>query len=494
MVEGSSSTTNMAHSTGRWPNMNDTGSAPPGYGLRRSVTVDETAALRRRPSLNPINSQTPFGEGGRRQSSTFSDYSLNTLETDTDELLNLGKEKTAPHETNPYATVPLVLALLPAVGGLLFEGGSAFFTDLILLGLAALFLHWSVTQPWNWYHATQEIRVVKDAAMSTPVFDSDSDFENSQTESITTALEDVPEEDESDREDEIKKQTTGASRTPLDAPRKSSAQKKWESRRDAAAKELYIHEILALSWCFIFPMLSAYLLHAIRGQLSRPSEGLVSDYNLSIFLIAAEVRPVSHLIKLLQSRTVRKQRIVTYNPYEQQSVRDQQIQELRARLEELEARQPTDHDPTAESTQQSTMKTVENLVARKLQDNLQDNVQPELDTLNRAMRRYEKRLSVLIEQVDVRLEYLDDRLNDAITLAAVAAKHGNSQGNLFTWFLERSTAIIMLPIQTLVAICTFPYRTVSSLIGRKRVTDEKPHKKGRRTPSSGRVPTRMSKK
>ena len=48
-------------------------------------------------------------------------------------------------------------------------------------------------------------------------------------------------------------------------------------------------------------MLGAYLLHTIRGQLTRPSEGLVSDYNLTIFLCAAEIRPVSHLIKMIHA-------------------------------------------------------------------------------------------------------------------------------------------------------------------------------------------------
>ena len=65
-----------------------------------------------------------------------------------------------------------------------------------------------------------------------------------------------------------------------------------------------MHEMMALAWCFAFPALSSYLLHTIRGQLSRPSEGLVSDYNLTIFLFAAELRPISHLIGMVRARTV----------------------------------------------------------------------------------------------------------------------------------------------------------------------------------------------
>lgn len=44
--------------------------------------------------------------------------------------------------------MPLALALLPAVGGLLFQNGSAIVTDITLLGLAVVFLNWAVRVPW----------------------------------------------------------------------------------------------------------------------------------------------------------------------------------------------------------------------------------------------------------------------------------------------------------------------------------------------------------
>lgn len=47
-----------------------------------------------------------------------------------------------------WASLPLASALLPAAAGMLFENGSAFLTDVMLLALAGVFLYWSVTQPW----------------------------------------------------------------------------------------------------------------------------------------------------------------------------------------------------------------------------------------------------------------------------------------------------------------------------------------------------------
>ena len=108
---------------------------------------------------------------------------------------------------------------------------------------------------------------------------------------------------------------------------------------EAATNELYTHEILALLSCFLFPLLGAYLLHTIRSQLTRPSEGLVSNYNLTIFLLASELRPMAHLVKLIQSRTLHLQRVVNSNPYDTvngKSVGD--VKDLMRRLEDLEAR------------------------------------------------------------------------------------------------------------------------------------------------------------
>ena len=51
-------------------------------------------------------------------------------------------------ETSVWQSSPLIFALLPAVGGMVFTNGSAVVTDITLLGLAAVFLNWSVRLPW----------------------------------------------------------------------------------------------------------------------------------------------------------------------------------------------------------------------------------------------------------------------------------------------------------------------------------------------------------
>jgi hypothetical protein len=132
------------------PTLESSFQVPPGHSFRRAVTVDETAVFRRRPPINSLSTENPL-EPPRRRSSNFSDYSLHEARRSLqDDLLNprpTGLEL-GNHEGSSLSSLPLAFALLPAVGGMLFKNGSAVITDVMLLALAAIFLHWSVTQPW----------------------------------------------------------------------------------------------------------------------------------------------------------------------------------------------------------------------------------------------------------------------------------------------------------------------------------------------------------
>lgn len=461
---------------------------PPSFTVRRAATFGQPPTLRRPLSGNDMPSPTENRTftNIRRRSSVYSDY----LETSADELLNPSKPSTEEDPKSPFVYIPLILALLPAIAGVFFENGAPFFTDLILLSLAAVFLHWSVTQPWHWYHSAQQVRVVQDENLSDSVFELDSNVNLTTTPSPAVSptnggLDDVPEE-----------QGKEGSKAEINEPPVSRNARR-EAQQAAAIGELYIHELVALAWCFIFPMLGAYLLHTIRSQLSRPSEGLVSDYNLTIFLCAAEVRPVSHLFRMLQQRTLHVQAIVAQNPHAQKAVTDEQIQALCSRLDELEAREAQKDSTGSAARPEAPPKMVESAVGREFSKS----VQPELEALNRAMRRYEKKLTLLASQTDNRIEYVEYRLNDAIALAAVAAKSSHSWG-LAAWLAERTAAIVLLPIQAVATVVTFPLRTMSMLFRWKgQAAPEKAQRSLRngKSPSQGRsssdrVPTRVSRR
>src|SRR5436190_18264878 len=76
-----------------------------------------------------------------------------------------------PPKGNTWHHLPIAFALLPAAAGL-FVGGGEKWTDVMLLGLAAVYLNWLVKciytyppfmswhlfrdlVPWEWYHASR---------------------------------------------------------------------------------------------------------------------------------------------------------------------------------------------------------------------------------------------------------------------------------------------------------------------------------------------------
>ncbi len=228
--------------------------------------------------------------------------------------------------------------------------------------------------------------------------------------------------------------------------------------RPSASAELRVHERLALLSCFLLPLAAAFLLHAIRGQLSRPSEGLVSNYNLTIFLLASEMRPLAHLLKMIQTRTLHLQRSVHTNPFAQGD--DPNIGQLAKRLEKLEARVA----PAGRSRKGSEGDAMNDSTATVTGD-VRRSLQPDLDALNRAVRRYEKRATVQTMQTEARLQDLEGRLHDALALAAAAAQSGQqwrpkSGTGLREWIWAAAT----LPIRTAVTLVKLPAKATTMVL------------------------------
>lgn len=117
--------------------------AAPGHALRRAKTIDETLLPRRGSLASPLDGPSDLPP---RRGSSLSDYS-----NEARDILNPKARPgppTALPETSSLAVVSLAFALLPAISGALFKNGHTVVTDVMLLGLAGVFLHWSVTQPW----------------------------------------------------------------------------------------------------------------------------------------------------------------------------------------------------------------------------------------------------------------------------------------------------------------------------------------------------------
>jgi hypothetical protein len=302
-----------------------------------------------------------------------------------------------------------------------------------------------------------------------------------------TDLDDVPEEDDE----------TVRHHGSVKAQSRISTGSGATMQQQAALRELYIHEVLALLSCFVLPLVSAYLLHHIRVQLSRPSEGLVSNFNLTIFLLVSELRAFSHALKLVQSRTLHLQRVIHGNPFASPTHTGAQIEEMAERLSRLEARSLADEFVREQGGGLDSVPAEE--IASMARD-VRNAIQPELDALNRAVRRYEKKATVLQYQTESRFLALDSRLDDAIALAAVAAKNSSSK-NVFMRTIESLVTIVLFPFNTILRVILLPLRSLLSLVTFSKAPAAAKHSRTARTGkqsssrfSGDRVPPRVMKR
>lgn len=398
----------------------------------------------------------------------------------THDILNPSgaKHDMAQDSSGALASLPIAFALLPALVGVLFEGGTQLITDIMLLGLVFIFLRYTVTQPWQWYHSAQELRIRQEVGLEHVSDDeSELDMAPSKRGSVVT-LDDVPEEALHDDQQPSKpsrpKHQDAETRSKLESM--SSPDQSGRTRsQEAAVNELYVHEVLALLSCFLSPVIGAYLLHAIRNHLSRPSEGLLTNFNISVFLLAAELRPLSHALKLIQARTLHLQRVVRLTPTPPSTTA--LLEEMRLRIAQLELRAEAAEAVTAQSLEISAQRQQQQQNSGLKQGpalvrEVRNTIQPELDALNRAVRRYEKKATVLALQTESRLGAVDTRLSDAIALAAAAAKQSNqAQWNftaLMKWCAESLVSFVLIPYHVVLYLVMWPFRMVAALLLRKR--------------------------
>lgn len=96
------------------------------------------------------NPSTPIMKHRRgSQITTDSQGERTSIRSSVDDLL-LPKSTTNDYElgSSHFHSTPLLFAVLPALGGILFEGGSVILTDFSIIALACIFLNWSLRLPW----------------------------------------------------------------------------------------------------------------------------------------------------------------------------------------------------------------------------------------------------------------------------------------------------------------------------------------------------------
>jgi hypothetical protein len=439
--------------------MEDKENAPPATGSARHASPQP--GLRHRPLGRAATFAEPSMLLNRRRSSMFSETlsdARKSLRSSTDDLL-FPKVSSSHHqdvgETSPWHSLPLGLALLPALGGIFFKDGSAFITDVTLLALAAIFMNWALRMPWydphlspqesdadlhrEWYHAAQTLAPAE-AALPLSFTSIEEEAEDLDQPQLSPA--------------------PSRPRSPQDRAKVTT-----DSATLNAQQALRMHELVAFMCCFIFPLLAAWLLHGIRAQLSRPSEGLVSNYNLTIFLLVAEVRPLSHLIKMIQRRTLFLQRSVNVEVLQDHGKLDRiKVDDMMTRIEELEAH-VADGIASKDNSAGESSDVVVAKASSQATSELRKSIQPEIDALGRAMRRYEKRSTISAVQQEARMQEIETRVKDVVVLAAAVQRHADKQTRNYIFILTNwLCALVVVPLEYFKKILMLPHRALSSAL------------------------------
>ena len=250
-----------------------------------------------------------------------------------------------------FQYAPTVVALLPIFCSLIFGSHSEHWTDLMLLILVAIYLHNCVTVPWDYYrHSTLRLR-------------------SYDTKTMTL-------------------EQRGA----------------FEALQRATRN--------AFLGLVIGPVLGAALLHYIRSALDRPANGLISNFNIGVFVLAAEIRPMRIAYKYLVSRSDKLQKQLVDAPESQYDQLRDQVGLLHEQIEKLQRELDHYHQgmngiTNGNAAGKAALSRRESTAAAQVQAVASAAAQEEVEALKRAMRRYERHEQQLKDQWEERLQLLE---------------------------------------------------------------------------------------
>ncbi|KAM3588782.1 hypothetical protein VKS41_001220 [Umbelopsis sp. WA50703] len=248
----------------------------------------------------------------------------------------------APEKESVSATVswPIALAIVPTLGA--FVAGSAeVWSDLIMVLLILYYTYKWVTVPWNYYEGARSRRILN---------------QNAQ----------------------------------LQTPHNSNDEKKAMDikRKTMVARELRQHELAGLLLVVLSPILAGLSLQYSRRFLSN-QERYLSSFNIVVFVLAAEIKPMVHCMTMLKDRTLYLQ--------SELQVQEGEVEVLRERIYELE----------------DELQILKKAFATKKDlGQVTNGIGPTLSQLAKSVKRSEKREMMLRNYSEERFSFVDAKMRE----------------------------------------------------------------------------------
>ncbi|CCG81870.1 Putative uncharacterized protein [Taphrina deformans PYCC 5710] len=295
----------------------------------------------------------------------------------------------AADQASHFQYAPTMIALFPVFASFFFGSHTEHWTDLLLLGLVAVYLHNCVTVPWGYYKASRRR------------------YKTANRERMT-------------------------------------------DRQVAVDKKLRNAEIQAFGGLLLGPLLGAGLLNYVRGSMARPANGLITNFNITVFVLAAELRPLRIAYGYLNHRSeVLQEELIDVVPSQYEEL-VRKVEDLEARFEE---RKSSPNGQTRSDPWQSGSDTP-----------VRDDA--EITQIKFALRKFEKHDAQLKAEYENKLYALERKLADLGTRSRLDESNGTS-------VVQMVEGLLLLPIRMSWVVLTLPARVlrrISFAVNTKRLS------------------------
>ncbi|KAG5462671.1 MAG: hypothetical protein BJ554DRAFT_4125, partial [Olpidium bornovanus] len=291
----------------------------------------------------------------------------------------------------PYGhSWPTILAVVPPLGSVFF-GNSDAWSDFLLISLVAIFL----------YHVTKGVWTGKGGASFRAVLEAARCVRHGEIRASTGVLcltpgsscETVPWDLYYAAAERVAAAESHITRA-TDQPDGQA-----DVRGEQAAASLRRQKYILLLLVVLSPLFGGWLLHAARASLSEYDKHF-SNFNVFIFVMAASIRPLAHVVALAKWRALTLQHQAHF-PHSEVDLLNQRIRALEAELASLAE--------AAASTRKAT------------EDATMEAVAPGLEQLTRAIKKGERRDVFLRGYSEERFHRLENRVREQEKVLQLAA-------------------------------------------------------------------------
>jgi hypothetical protein len=304
-------------------------------------------------------------EGSRRESKV--QYTTGTINDPSNE-----------YSASGY-TWPIAFALIPPLGAI-FYGSADMWSDILLLLLLGYYLYNIVKIPWELYYAARTRRVLHDTATM-------------PGSTVSSSEKELP--------PHLQKHRLNASAT------------------------LRRQELASLLLVVSSPLLGGLTLDYVRAHLT-PTRTYITNFNITLFVFAAGIRPLLHVVYLLKKRALHLQEVVHFPSTE--------VENVKRRL--------------AKAEEELAILRKSHASKKDLSSNLTNVVQPELNSLSKTLKRVEKKEQYLRTYSEERFQYMETKMRefDAFVAYQLEQEAIHKQVSLPVVALRTVTGVVFLPV------------------------------------------------